>query len=84
MLSLMMCVRDLSLILTKQQTFQTKILLGKGPDVFTRLVTKGEWNNQIQKIGSAGYAVWILKNGMIQAIKAQNVEEAVQICLREN
>ena len=58
--------------------------LGKGPDVFVRLVTKGEWNNQVQRISTGGFTVWILKNGMIQLIKAQNVGDAVQICLREN
>jgi type III restriction enzyme len=58
--------------------------LGKGPHVFVRLVTKGEWNNQVQKIGSSGYTVWVLRNGTIHPIKAQNVEDAVQICLRES
>lgn len=58
--------------------------LGKGPDVFIRLVTKGEWNNQIQKIGSSGYTVWVLRNGTTHPIKVQNVEEAVKVCLREN
>lgn len=58
--------------------------LGKGPDVFVRLVTKGEWNNQVQRISTGGFTVWILKNGMIQPIRAQNVGDAVQICLREN
>lgn len=56
--------------------------LGKGPDVFVRLVTKGEWNSQIQKIGSSGYTVWILRNGAVHPIKANDVSEAVQICLR--
>jgi len=58
--------------------------LGKGPDVSIRLVTKGEWNNQIQKIGSAGYTVWILKNGTIHPIRVKNVEKTVQVCLRGN
>jgi type III restriction enzyme len=58
--------------------------VGKGPDVFVRLVTKGEWNNQKEQTGSSGFTVWIMRNGAVHPIKAHNIDDAVQICLRPN
>lgn len=56
--------------------------IGKGPDVTIKLVTRGKWDEKIQKNDNTGYTVWILKNGKPHPNHAANVSEAVQVCLR--
>lgn len=56
--------------------------IGKGPDLIIRLVTRGKWNESIEKIDKAGYTVWSLKNGKPHPNHADNVTDAVQLCLR--
>lgn len=56
--------------------------LGIGPDLFVRLVTRGTWNDAIEKIDNLGYTVWSLRNGKPHPTSAENVNEAVQQCLR--
>jgi type III restriction enzyme len=58
--------------------------IGEGLDLVIRLVTRGEWNEHIQRVGSRdkGYTTWMLRNGKVHPIYSDSVEEAVQVCLR--
>lgn len=57
--------------------------IGKGPDLVIKLVTRGKWDDKIQKADNTGYTVWALKNGKPHPYHAANVNEAVQLCLRQ-
>ncbi|MGV3138165.1 DEAD/DEAH box helicase family protein [Brevibacillus agri] len=54
---------------------------GNGPDIKIRLVTEGEWNENITKDNNNGYTVWILRNGKAYPIHCKDVNEAVRLCL---
>lgn len=56
--------------------------IGSGPDLTIRLVTRGEWNKQVEKIGEIGFTVWALQNGRQHPTPATNIAEAVALCLR--
>lgn len=56
--------------------------IGKGNNVLIKLVTRGKWDDKIQKIDAVGFTVWVLKNGKPHPYHSGNVNEAVQICLR--
>ncbi len=57
--------------------------IGKGPDVVIKLVTRGKWDDKIQKTNGSGFTVWILKNGKPHPNYIEDVNEAVQLCLRK-
>ena len=54
---------------------------GKGPNLFIKLVTKGEWSNEIKKIGTVGFTVWNIKNGRIVAHHARSLKDCISLCL---
>lgn len=54
---------------------------GNGPDLIIRLVTKGEWSNDIKKIGSTGYTVWEMKNGRIVGHHVHSLKDCVLYCI---
>lgn len=56
--------------------------IGNGPDLTIRLVTEGQWNNQREKTGANGYTVWLMRNGRPHALPADNIDQAVSICLQ--
>jgi len=56
--------------------------IGKGPDIIIKLVTKGKWDDKIQKLEPEGFTIWNLKNGKPFPTHVKNVTEAVEICLR--
>lgn len=56
--------------------------IGKGPDVTIKLVTRGKWDDKIQKNDNSGFTVWTLKNGKPHPHHAANVSEAVKVCLK--
>jgi type III restriction enzyme len=60
-----------------------------GPELVIRLVTQGAWQiaatGQYNKISSsAGYSVWMLRQGKPYPLHCPNVAEAVKVCLRTN
>lgn len=57
--------------------------IGTGPDLVIRLVTRGKWNNHIEKIGADGFTVWGIRNGKPHPTFAPNISEAVTVCLRQ-
>lgn len=57
--------------------------IGKGPNIKVRLITRGTWNDRIEKSDNTGFTVWILKNGKPHPSHMDNVEEAVQRCLQK-
>jgi type III restriction enzyme len=57
--------------------------IGKGPDVIIRLITRGKWDEKIQKTDSTGFTVWSLKNGKPHPLHAANVNDAVKHCLKQ-
>ena len=56
--------------------------IGKGPEILIKLVTRGKWDDKIQKVGPDGFTIWSLKNGKPFPTLVKNVTEAVEICLR--
>lgn len=58
--------------------------VGTGPDLFIRLVTRGTWGENFDKDNNLGFTVWVLRNGKPHPLPAENVAEAVQLCLRED
>jgi type III restriction enzyme len=54
---------------------------GNGPDIKIRLVTEGQWNENISKENNDGYTVWMLRNGKAYPIHCKDVSEAVRVCL---
>lgn len=55
---------------------------GSGPDLEIRLITQGEWSNEIKKIDKKGYTVWKLKNGKISPYHASTISECISICIK--
>lgn len=55
---------------------------GKGLDLVIRLVTSGEWTNDIKKIGKSGYTVWETKNGKIVGHFVSSLKDCVLQCLK--
>lgn len=68
---------------TRKLFFIKKVGGNSGLNLYVRLVTKGEWNEHVMKIGPSGYTVWVLKNGKVCPIHADTVDETVQICLQQ-
>ncbi len=56
--------------------------IGKGPNVTVKLITRGTWNDRIEKSNNSGFTVWVLKNGKPHPSHMDNVNEAVQHCLQ--
>jgi type III restriction enzyme len=54
---------------------------GKGSDLIIKLVTQGQWNQDIKKINDDGYTVWYLKNGKVTSNYCRNLESCVENCL---
>lgn len=50
---------------------------GKGPDLIIRLITRGEWSNDIKKIGADGYTVWEMKNARIIGHHVHSLKDCV-------
>jgi type III restriction enzyme len=57
--------------------------IGNGPDVTICLVTRGTWNDRIEKNDNLGFTVWMLKNGKPYPVHTEDINEAVQVCLRK-
>jgi hypothetical protein len=57
--------------------------IGTGPDLVIRLVTRGTWNDRIEKTDNVGFTVWLLRNGKAHPLHADDVSTAVQLCLRQ-
>lgn len=57
-------------------------MLGEGKPLYVRLVSEGEWNEEIKQIGPRGYTVWTLKNGKAHPVHCADVQEAVRVCVR--
>jgi type III restriction enzyme len=55
--------------------------VGKGPEVFLKLITRGKWDDKVRKVDSAGFTVWSLKNGKIHPQHTEDIDTTVQICL---
>ncbi|KEO82442.1 DEAD/DEAH box helicase family protein [Tumebacillus flagellatus] len=53
---------------------------GEGPKLKVRLVTEGEWNSYVDKVGVHGYTVWGLKRGKVLPMYCHTLEEAVRVC----
>ncbi len=56
--------------------------IGTGPELVIRLVTQGTWNDRFEKDNYLGFTVWILRNGKPYPLHAQNISEAVNLCIR--
>jgi type III restriction enzyme len=56
---------------------------GSGLDLVIRLVTRGTWNDRIEKTDAIGFTVWVLRNGKPHPLHADSVNDAVQLCLRQ-
>ena len=55
---------------------------GNGPDLLIKLVTEGEWTNDIKKIGKIGYTTWSYKNGKITSHYVTSLKECVAECIK--
>lgn len=67
---------------TRKLFFIDKVGGNTGPMLIVRLVTEGEWDEHVKKIGPSGYTVWTLKQGKISPLHVDTIDEAVQTCLR--
>ncbi|PZN81850.1 MAG: hypothetical protein DM484_07505 [Candidatus Methylumidiphilus alinenensis] len=56
--------------------------IGNAPDLAIRLVTRGQWNEQREKVGAEGFTVWIMRHGRPHPLPAATMSDAVTICLR--
>ncbi|MFZ1746161.1 MAG: DEAD/DEAH box helicase family protein [Nitrospirales bacterium] len=56
--------------------------VGTGSEVVIRLVTQGTWTDKIDKTNKLGFTVWTLRNGKPHPAHANNVSEAIQLCLQ--
>ena len=57
---------------------------GTGFDLFIRLVTRGTWDDRVEKTNGTGFTVWALRNGKPHPIHADSVNNAVQVCFRQD
>lgn len=55
---------------------------GRSPNLSIRLVTRGTWNDRIEKENREGYTVWALKGGKPHPSHANDIGQAVDLCLR--
>ena len=53
-----------------------------GPNLLIRLVTKGHWSTDIERVSVNGYTTWVLKNGKVHPIHSETLDETIQVCLR--
>lgn len=56
---------------------------GKGQDLLIRLVTEGEWSNDIKKTGKTGFTVWKLKNGKVTGYHTATLKDCITECLKD-
>ena len=69
---------------TRKLFFIDNVGGGSGSDLRIRLITEGNWNEHVKKIGPSGYTVWTLKHGKISPIHLSTVDEAVKVCLQKD
>ena len=55
----------------------------EGPDLLVRLISEKKYNEQGEVIDTKGYTVWKLKQGTVQPLHCDNIEEAVKMCLKK-
>lgn len=56
--------------------------VGNGPNLKINLITKGKWNDRIERTDSIGFTVWSLRNGRPHPLHTTDMTEAVNFCLR--
>lgn len=64
-----------------RKLFHIESVPGTRP-LYVRLVTEGEWNEEMKQTGPHGYTVWTLRHGKVQPIPCRDMHEAVEVCLR--
>jgi hypothetical protein len=51
------------------------------PELKIKLVTAGEWNEQVEKEDKSGYTVWSLKNRRVQGRTCRRFATYCKLCL---
>lgn len=55
----------------------------EGPDLLVRLISEKKYNSRGEIIDNKGYTIWKLKQGTVQPLHCDNLEDAVKMCLKE-
>ncbi|MBQ3061547.1 MAG: DEAD/DEAH box helicase family protein [Lachnospiraceae bacterium] len=55
----------------------------EGPDLLVRLISEKKYNSKGEIIDNKGYTVWKLKQGTVQPLHCDTLEDAVKMCLKK-
>ena len=55
----------------------------EGPDLLVRLISEKKYNSKGEIIDNKGYTVWKLKQGTVQPLHCDTLEDAVRMCLKK-
>lgn len=55
----------------------------EGPDLLVRLISEKKYNSRGEIIDNKGYTIWKLKQGTVQPLHCDNLEDAVKMCLKK-
>lgn len=55
----------------------------EGPDLLVRLISEKKYNNKGEVIDNKGYTVWKRKQGTVQPLHCDSLEDAVKMCLKK-
>jgi len=55
----------------------------EGPDLLVRLISEKKYNSKGEVIDNKGYTVWKLKQGVVQPLHCETLEDAVKMCLKK-
>ena len=55
----------------------------EGPDLLVRLISEKKYNEQGEVLDNKGYTVWKLKQGTVQPLHCDTIEETVKMCLKK-
>lgn len=54
----------------------------KGKNLLVRFVSAGKWRDFSTRQDKTGFTVWLMKQGKVEAMPVNSIEDAVEMCLR--
>ncbi len=54
----------------------------RGKKLLVRFVSEGKWKNFTTREDKAGFTVWLMKQGKVEAMSVDSMEDAIAMCLK--
>lgn len=68
---------------SERKLFFVEKAYDEGPDLLVRLISEKKYNNKGEIVDNKGYTVWKLKQGTVQPLHCDTLEDAVKMCLKK-